>query len=133
MKRLPQWKGRLAAFLGLALAAFTVYVQWFAPVDTLRTLGATQIDKLAHIAGGLFVALLVERRYPHILRNLPRFLAFLALVTVSWEAFEFFLDAKTRFFYETYPLLWRLDSAGDVIAAFLGAYGYRVFFAERRR
>lgn len=132
MKTFPRWKQQLLVFIGLALAVFTAYIQWFAPVDTLRTLGATQIDKLAHIAGGLFIALLVEWRYPNLLRDLPRFLAFLALVIISWEAFEFFFDAKTRFFYDTYPLLWRLDAAGDITAGFLGAYGYRVFAARRQ-
>lgn len=111
------------------LWAFLVYVRFFAPREQLLFIVRYQIDKLAHLTGGVFLALVWERLFGCV--RLRPFLALIAIITVGWEIHEFFFDQPTIDFYARTPDLWRLDTMGDITAAFLGAYGYWVFGRDR--
>ena len=127
--RLSTIKQLILLVLALGLWVFVVYIRWFATPSALLFIGATQLDKLAHFSGGVFLALAAEWR----LSRMP-LVAFLGVVfafTVGWEAVELFFDPGTRFFYANAPDLWLLDSIGDIVAAFLGGYGYWVFLMNR--
>ncbi len=115
--------------LGLGLWAFIVYIRWIATPEALLFITASQLDKLAHLSGGIFLALAAEWRFSR--APLAAFLAAVFTLTVGWEALEFFFDSGTRFFYANAPDLWRLDSSGDIVAAYLGGYGYWVFLMNR--
>ncbi|OHA09227.1 MAG: hypothetical protein A3B37_03360 [Candidatus Sungbacteria bacterium RIFCSPLOWO2_01_FULL_59_16] len=115
--------------LALGLFAFVVFIEFFATREHLRFIGAVQLDKAAHLTGGLFLAMLAEWRLPRL--ALGRFLVAFAAVALGWEVLEFFFDPETRFFYAAFPNLWVLDAAGDIAAALLGACGYRAFFRSR--
>ena len=115
--------------LALGAWAFIIYIRWMATPDALLFIGAKQLDKLAHLAGGIFIALAIEWR----LGRMPLTVFAMAMLaaTIGWEAMEFFFDTDTRFFYANAPDLWRLDASGDVVAAFRGGYGYWVFGTGR--
>lgn len=117
------------ACVAVALLVFSVYVQFAAAADSLRLIGLWHIDKIAHIAGGIFIAVVAELRLRR--RILWQILIAMAAVAVGWEIFEFFLDPRTRDFYFYAPDLWRLDTAGDLTADALGFYGYWVFILDK--
>lgn len=115
--------------LSLGLWAFVVYIRWFASREELLFISAIQLDKIAHLAGGMLIAAVYEwwSRRPA-----PWQLALLLVgAAIGWELIEFFLDPETIFFYTLSPGLWALDSIGDITAAVLGAYGYWVFVMNR--
>ncbi len=116
-------------FLLLSLAGFFIYTQWFAPQAELRFIGSRNLDKIAHIMGGMFIAGFFEWRSRK--KILWQLLLLLLVAAVGWEVFEFFFDPKTQYFAAHSPDLWRLDTIGDIIAGFLGCYGYWVFAANR--
>ena len=119
----------LLFFLAIGLWGFILYIRWFATTAELLFIGTTGIDKMAHLAGGVFIAAFAEWRLKRL--NLAR-LAFLLLgIAIGWEVLEFLFDAETKFFYGYAPDLWRLDSSGDILAAILGGYGYWVFLMDR--
>ncbi len=130
LNRLSAPKQLALLLISLALLGFIIYIDWIASFEELRSIGALHIDKLAHLLGGIFIALIYEWRFGNPLR-LSRLLALLFGLTIGWEVLEYLFDAETRFFVATYPDLWRLDSAGDVVAALLGSYGYWVFAVHR--
>lgn len=115
--------------LAIGLWGFIIYIRWFAAPATLLFLGATQIDKIAHFSGGIFIAMLAEWKLKR--ANLPLFIFALVGIAISWEVLEFFFDAETKFFYGHAPDLWRLDSSGDILAAILGGYGHWAFLMNR--
>ena len=115
--------------LALGLWGFIIYIRWFATPAELRFIGTVGIDKIAHIAGGVFIAALAEWRLKR--ANFSRLALLLLGITISWEVLEFLFDAETKFFYNYAPNLWMLDSSGDIIAAILGGYGYWVFLRNR--
>ena len=117
--------------IALGFFAFVIYIDWFAAPPTLRFFGETQIDKVAHLLGGVLLALVVEWRFRK--PRLVHFLLPLAIIAVGWEILEFFFDSETMFFYSISPNVWVLDSIGDIVAAFLGGYGYWVFLFRRSR
>ena len=136
-------------FLSLGLWAFVAYIRWFASREELLFISAIQLDKVAHLAGGMLIAA-VHEWWSRWLACSPRWssgeagrtgrpacrtgrpaLRQLALLlggaAIGWELIEFFFDPETIFFYTLSPGLWTLDSLGDITAAALGAYGYWVF------
>lgn len=113
----------------LGLWAFVVYIRFFATPAQLLWIGLTGIDKLAHLAGGLFIALGFEWWFPR--TRLGQLASLIVAVAVGWEGLEFFFDVETQYFYYNSQDLWRLDTIGDLLAAFLGGYGYWVFFWKR--
>ena len=117
--------------LALGLWAFFVYVRWFATRAELLFISGTEIDLLAHVAGGVFLAGVFEWwwRRP----KLAILLVLVAGIAAGWELIELFFDPAMQFFYANAYDLWLLDSIGDVWGAFLGGYGYWVFYADRRR
>lgn len=119
------------AGVATALLAFSVYVQFAAAADSLRLIGSWHIDKIAHIAGGVFIAAVAELRLRR--RILWQILIAMTAIAVGWEVFEFLLDPRTWYFYLYAPDLWRLDTAGDLAADMLGFYGYWVFAASREQ
>jgi len=129
MTELSPGKRYLLVGLSLCLLAFAIYVQAFASREELRFIGRNQLDKLAHIGGGLFIAIIADWRLRRFLGTAGVFFAYVALVTVGWEVFEFLFDVNTQAFFREFPQLWFLDSLGDVIAAFLAAYIYRTRYA----
>lgn len=108
---------------------FGVYTFTFATTSELRALGAYQIDKIAHLLGGVLIAGTYEWLFSD--RRAVKLMAILLLITISWEVFEF-LFPDTRAFYALAPDLWRLDTLGDILTAALGSYGYWVFAADRQ-
>lgn len=127
----PLSRSKQVSLLAVALGlwAFVVYIRWIATPDELLFIATTSIDKVAHLAGGLFLAMGLEWRFPRAgLRNL---IFILLGVTLAWEALEFFFDVDTQFFYYNAFDLWLLDSIGDELAAFLGGYGHWVFLWDR--
>ncbi len=116
--------------LALGLWAFFVYVRWFATRAELLFISATEIDLLAHVAGGVFLAGVFEwwGRRP----KLAILLVLVAGIAAGWELIELFFDPAMQFFYANAYDLWLLDSIGDVWGAFLGSYGYWVFLRNRR-
>lgn len=120
----------LLLVLALGLWAFFIYVRWFATKEELLFISGRELDLLAHVAGGVFLAGVFEwwRRRP----KLAFLLVFVAGVAVGWELIELFFDPAMQFFYANAYDLWLLDSIGDVWGAFLGSYGYWVFLRNRR-
>ena len=106
-----------------------MYTFFFATTSELRALGAYQIDKIAHLLGGMLITGTYEWLFSA--RRAVKPMAILLLIAVSWEVFEF-LFPDTRAFYALAPDLWRLDTIGDILAAALGGYGYWVFAADRK-
>ena len=130
MSQLSTTKQVLLLLLTLGLWGFILYIGYFASPIELKFIGAKNIDKIAHLAGGVFLALLYEQHFSK--RSLASLVIGLAFVTIGWEAFEYWFDVETRFFAELSPELWRLDSAGDIVAGLLGGYGWRVCGMARR-
>ena len=131
MTELNSRKRYLLIGLSLGLLVFAIYVQAFASREALRFIGWNQLDKLAHIGGGLFIAIIADWRLRRFLGTARRVFAYVALITVGWEVFEFVLDPNTREFFREFPKIWFLDSLGDIIVAFLAAYIYRTRYATR--
>ena len=130
MNRLAPAKQIFLTSVSLLLWAFISYINWFASFEELRFIGAVHIDKLAHLLGGIFIALVYEWS-----SGSPKLYCLLILLfglALGWEFLEYTFDAETRFFFETYPDLWRLDSLGDITSALLGSYGYFVFGMNRK-
>lgn len=121
----------LLALLFLMLGTFFIYVQRFASVDAKVFMGSWNIDKLFHIFGGIFLALLFEWLSPG--RILPYLLLLVGALAIGWEVFEYNFLPDVIYFAHHSPDLWRLDSMGDITSAFLGAYGYWIFFAKRQQ
>lgn len=115
--------------LSIGLWAFIIYIRWVATREDILFIVRWQIDKVAHLGGGLFLALVWEWKLGR--RFLPAFLVLFFAATVGWEVIELLFDAQTQEFYALTPDLWWLDSAGDVAAALLGGYGYWVFLMDR--
>ena len=121
----------LAVFLAIAfvsMAAWEIYVDFFASRAAIVIITIYQLDKLAHLAGGAFIAgfvllILDQSRARTIL---------LATVigALLWEAFELVLDPKVIYLFEKERSLWLQDSLGDLAAGLLGAV---LFFVLWRR
>lgn len=110
---------------------FFVYTFFFATNGELRTMGAYQIDKTAHILAGVLIAGACEWLFLNrASRGTAKLMVILLAIAVSWEVFEFMFP-DTRAFYALAPDLWRLDTIGDIVGASLGGYGYWVFAASR--
>ena len=147
---------RRVLLVGLALGLFTflAFIEFIATTEQLKFIGAHNLDKVAHLSGGLFLALLfdaVSRPRGASLASwtsrlkasfagwagrplgLAWLLTLIGVAAVTWEGYEFFFDADTAYFYHYFPGLWRLDAAGDIVAAFLGGYGYWAFFRSRQQ
>lgn len=131
LNRVDPWKQVLLALFALGLLLFIIFIEFIAAKSQLRFIGAHHIDKMAHIAGGVFLAGLFEWLAPR--RSLMLLVVLIATAAVTWEGYEFFFDEDTAYFYRSFPDLWRLDAAGDIIAAFLGGYGYWVFLRSRQQ
>lgn len=129
MSELSRGKRYLLIGLSLGLLAFVVYVEAFATRDALRFIGRNQLDKLAHLGGGLFIAIIADWRFRRSLAPAKRFFAYVAAIAVGWEVFEFLFDQNTQAFFREFPGLWFLDSLGDVLAGFFAAYIYRTRYA----
>ncbi len=129
MHRLSTTKQFFLFAVALLLWAFIIYISWLAPAETLRFIGQTHIDKIAHLVGGIFITLVYE--WSSGSPKLYRLLILLFGLAIGWEFLEYLFDTETRFFFSAYPDLWRLDSVGDVVAALLGSYGYFVFAMRR--
>ncbi len=116
-------------FILFYLLAFFIYAAFFASPQELKFIGAKQIDKISHFLGGVFIA----GAYGWICgrKKLLWLVVLLFLLTVGWELIEIFFFASVQYFYRAAPDLWRLDSAGDILAAALGGYGYWVFVMTR--
>lgn len=124
--------GKRIVFGALAFGtlSFMVFAKFYATTAQLRFIGGHNLDKLAHISGGAFLAMFYEWRKERPI--LWQFLLLVLAISVGWEAYEYFFDAETIYFRTHMPDLWRLDTAGDITAAFLGGYGYWVFFRHRK-
>jgi len=131
MRRLSSVKMVILVALGFCLWASVVYIRFFASREALRFVGGAQLDKVLHFAGGVFFGIAAEWLTPRV--SLRYFLTVLGVVTMGWEIQEFLFDSETYWFYVTYPKLWALDSAGDIVVALLGSYGYWVFARDRSR
>lgn len=117
--------------LALGLWAFLVFIRWFATREQLYFISATELDTVAHLAGGVFLVLILEWRTNWV--SLPWLLAFIAVITVGWEVLELLFDAEMGFLFQSAFDFWLLDSLGDIVAAFLGGYGYWVFAFHHRQ
>lgn len=126
---LKRSKQLLLFALALGLWIFFVYVRWFATRAELLFISGSELDMLAHVAGGTFLAGVLEwwRRRP----TLVQLMTVVAGIAVAWELIELFFDPAMQFFYANAYTLWLLDSIGDVFAAYLGSYGYWVFLMDR--
>lgn len=122
-------KRLLLIVLPLGLAAFQGFVTFLATKPQLKFIGSYHLDKIPHLFGGVFLAVLLELQVRR--PRLWQLLAFAAAVTAAWEGYEFFFDPDTAYFYSRFPHLWRLDTAGDIAAAYLGAFGYWALFRYR--
>lgn len=131
MVELSARKRYLLIGLSVGLLLFAWYVQGFATREALRFIGRNQLDKLAHLGGGLFIAIIADWRLRRFLGAPLTFFAYVALITVGWEVFEFLVDINTQAFFREFPKLWFLDSLGDIIAAFFAAYVYRTRYATK--
>lgn len=116
--------------LALGLWAFFVYVRWVATREELLFISRTEIDLVAHIAGGLFLGGLLEWRRRR--STTVELALFVAVIAFGWETIELFFDPAMQFFYANAFDLWLLDSLGDIAAAALGGYGYWVFLKKGR-
>ena len=115
--------------LAILMAVFFLYVQLFATRDALMFIGVWNIDKLVHIAAGVFIAIFFEWIAPR--KRLSYLLLLVGCIAVTWEIFEITFLPDVIYFHQHSPDLWRLDTAGDITAGFLGAYSYWVFFRGR--
>lgn len=113
------------------MLAYFIYTQFFATDDVRLFLGVWNIDKLFHIAGGIVLALFLEWVFPR--RILPYLILLVAAAASAWEVLEYILLPNVAYFAHHSPELWRLDTIGDIVAAFLGAYGYWVFLRTPAR
>ncbi len=129
VNKMPLPKQILLAALTVGLLSFIIFIEFIATKSQLRFIGANHLDKIAHLTGGVFLAMLFEWLAPR--RYLPLLLLFISVAAVTWEGYEFFFDADTAYFYRHLPDLWRLDMAGDIAAAYLGGYSYWVFSRPR--
>ena len=119
----------LVLVLAVFLVVFYAFVKFFATFEVLQFIGFYNIDKLAHIAGGMLIALLFEWLSPR--KSLLLLVTLLGVVAVSWEIMEALFDPAVIYFYHHSPDLWRLDTAGDITAGLLGAYSYWILAARR--
>ncbi len=115
--------------LAVLLVSFFIYVQLFATRGAKVFLGVWNVDKLFHIMGGILLAIAFEWFSPR--RVLPYLLIFVAALAIGWELLEYIFLPDVAYFAHHSPDLWRIDVEGDIVAAFLGGYGYWVFFRKR--
>ncbi len=130
VNRIALAKQVLLAALAIGLLSFIVFIEFAATEAQLRFIGANNLDKIAHVAGGVFLGLAFEWLSPR--RSLPLLVLCIGALAISWEAYEFFFRPDTAYFYHYAPDLWRLDTAGDIVAAYLGGYGYWIFLGDRK-
>lgn len=112
----------LAVFLIIvfaSMAAWEIYVDFFASRAAIVIITIYQLDKLAHLAGGAFIAGFVLLIFDQS-RTRTIFLA-TTIGALLWEAFELVLDPKVIYFFEKERNLWLQDSSGDLAAGLLGA------------
>lgn len=121
----------LSILLPFGLIAFQTFVWFFATKHQLKVIGSYHLDKIPHVLGGIFLALVYELQVSR--PRLWQLVLFIAAAAGVWESYEFFFTADAAYFYSRFPDLWRLDTAGDIVAAFLGGYGYWVFGRKRPR
>lgn len=130
LSRMTAAKKIFLATLAVSLLAFVIFIEFVATKAQLKFIGAHHLDKIAHFSGGLFLSALAETMTRPV--RLVRLLVIIGAAAVGWEAFEFLFDQDVSYFFAVSPDLWRLDTLGDITAAFLGGYGWWVFGRERK-
>ena len=128
LSTLDKGKQHAIFWLAIGLLIFGIYAWFIASTDAKRFMGAYNIDKIAHFGGGIFLVLMAEWLYPT-LRPVG-FLAYFLMLTIGWEALEFFFHPDTQYFYQYFPDLWLIDSSGDIFLALLGSAGYWKYFRK---
>ncbi len=111
------------------MLSFYIYVQYFAIREAKVFLGVWNIDKFFHMIGGTALALFLEWLFPK--RTLLYLIFLVGIMGGAWEVFEVMFLPDVTYFANHSPDLWRFDVVGDIVAAFLGGYGYWVFFQKR--
>lgn len=129
LSRLSWQKQMALLFFAAGMCVLVIYVGWFVPKSVIDFIAYYQLDKAMHLSGGILIAATYEWLRGR--RRIGELACAVLAIAVAWEVYEFFLDTRTEVFYQWAPDLWRLDTAGDIAAALLGAYGYGVFFMKR--
>ena len=112
------------------LVGIEVYLHFFAPVSVRVGVETTQIDKILHLLGGVFLALLLEWKMSSF--SFWRVFGVVILLSIVWKIFEVFSDPSAKRFVLAHLGAWSFDATGDTAATLLGALGYWQMIAGRR-
>ncbi|RJQ36672.1 hypothetical protein C4552_02140 [Candidatus Parcubacteria bacterium] len=123
------WKQALGSVIGLGLAGFLVFVDFFATRQQLRYIGAHDIDKIPHFFGGVLIALAYE--WFALQPRLWRLMIVTLAVTVSWEVYEYYFDDDVRYYALHMTEIWQRDVIRDIAVAFFGSILWWFGFADR--
>ena len=116
------WKTFISNSLGLFLFSVEIYLRYFAPQALRKSIEPAQIDKVLHLLGGIFIAILIERYM-----KAPSFLRVLGItfvLMILWKVFEYFLDPAMPRFIMHHLSMWVIDTIGDITATIFGGLLY---------
>lgn len=109
--------------LGFFLVCVTLYLHFFASIRITVGVETTQIDKILHVIGGIFLASLIEWRISRL--SFWKILGTVLLLFIFWKAFEFSVDSARYYQHiSTHLNSWSFDFIGDGIATILGSILY---------
>lgn len=120
----------LSIGLGTFLACVELYLHFLAPLRIRMQVEAVHLDKVLHIAGGIFLASVLEWRVRRL--SFWDVLGIVLVLSLAWKAFEFYVDPTTHHYILTHLTAWTLDLIGDCAATILGSLLYWNMTAKSR-
>lgn len=113
-----------------SMAAWELYVEFFAGRAAIKVITAYHLDKIFHAIGGIFIAGVLYWMFGR--QHIARVFFAVLLVSLAWEGAELVFDARTLYFFETERALWAEDSMGDVIIGMVGGWAYQLFLRPKK-
>lgn len=112
----------LLIFLGAALvlmAGELLFVKFFATQLQKDFISIYHVDKLFHMLGGAFLAVLARFIFPNSKWKIV--VSVVIAGAVAWEVWEVLFDADVNWFYHNRYIIWRTDTIYDGVADSIGA------------
>jgi hypothetical protein len=117
-------------FVVCILAAGVIFTHT-APKAAVDTFYYYQLDKILHVLGGWWTVGILMKRVGF--RRARVLFVLLFCVAVIWEVFEILVFHDVSLLFHQGNRAWRIDTAGDIAADFLGgAVAFFMFFPQSR-